>query len=135
MLRIEFVPLRAGQFWPVTAIWCHRLPVPCSTLFHGSATLNSVANRSRRQFGSVEKLPSGRYRARYRYDGDWLSAARTFTTRADANAWLAGPRLTSGGAPGSTRNRARKACSPMPKAGSKLGATSARRRGPSTSIY
>ncbi len=90
MLRIEFVPLRAGQFWPVTAIWCHRLPVPCSTLFHGSATLNSMANRSRRQFGSVEKLPSGRYRARYRYDGDWLSAARTFTTKADANAWLAG---------------------------------------------
>ncbi len=55
-----------------------------------------MANRSRRQFGSVEKLPSGRYRARYRYDGAWLSAPRTFITKADANAWLAGAQTDLG---------------------------------------
>lgn len=44
----------------------------------------------RRQFGSVEKLPSGRYRARHRNrDGSWTSAQTTFTTKAAAQAWLA----------------------------------------------
>lgn len=44
----------------------------------------------RRQFGSVEKLPSGRYRARHRSrDGSWTTASTTFTTKAAAHAWLA----------------------------------------------
>lgn len=44
----------------------------------------------RRQFGSVEKLPSGRYRARYHNpDGSWTSAPTTFTGKAAAQAWLA----------------------------------------------
>lgn len=44
----------------------------------------------RRQFGSVEKLPSGRYRARHHNpDGSWTSAPTTFTGKAPAQAWLA----------------------------------------------
>lgn len=44
----------------------------------------------RRQFGSVEKLPSGRYRARrHNPDGSWTSAHTTFTGKAAAQAWLA----------------------------------------------
>lgn len=46
--------------------------------------------RVRRQFGSVETLPSGRYRARYEYEGIWVSAPATFATKADANVWLSG---------------------------------------------
>lgn len=45
---------------------------------------------SRRQFGTVEKLPSGRYRSRYRnHNGTWTSAPTTFAGKAAAGAWLA----------------------------------------------
>lgn len=45
---------------------------------------------SRRRFGSVEQLESGRYRARYRGpDGLHYAAPVTFPTVADADAWLA----------------------------------------------
>ncbi|MGI8394278.1 tyrosine-type recombinase/integrase [Leucobacter sp. W1038] len=42
--------------------------------------------------GSVEKLPSGRYRARYSRDGETFKAPRTFATKADALNWLAAER-------------------------------------------
>jgi Phage integrase, N-terminal SAM-like domain len=61
----------------------------------GLLTLHFLG-RSRRQFGSVEKMPSGPYRARYHYDGAWLSAPRTFSTKADANPWLSGAQTDLG---------------------------------------
>lgn len=42
----------------------------------------------RRQFGSVRKLSSGRYQARYWHLGERHEADRTFTTLADASAYL-----------------------------------------------
>jgi integrase len=45
---------------------------------------------TRRHFGSIRKLPSGRYQARYFHDGERYTAPDTFTTKADALAWLAG---------------------------------------------
>jgi integrase len=43
---------------------------------------------SRRHFGSVRRLPSGRWQARYWHDGARHAAADTFTTKTDAQAWL-----------------------------------------------
>jgi integrase len=43
---------------------------------------------ARREFGSVSKLPSGKWRARYFRDGAWRSK-NTFRTKADAVVWLA----------------------------------------------
>ncbi len=42
----------------------------------------------RRTFGAIEKLPSGRYRARYMVDGRWVNASTTFPTKADAGIFL-----------------------------------------------
>ena len=44
----------------------------------------------KRHFGSVRKLPSGRYQVRYRPapEAPLRSAPQTFKTKADANAWL-----------------------------------------------
>lgn len=43
----------------------------------------------KRQFGSVRKLPSGRWQARYRtLDGRMVPADQTFATKADATLWL-----------------------------------------------
>jgi len=44
---------------------------------------------ARRQFGSVRKLPSGRFQARYKHEGAEFLASETFATKADASAWLA----------------------------------------------
>ncbi|MCA0329962.1 MAG: site-specific integrase, partial [Actinobacteria bacterium] len=45
--------------------------------------------RRRRPFGSVERLPSGRFRARVLgLDGRYVSAPITFATRTDAATWL-----------------------------------------------
>jgi integrase len=45
---------------------------------------------ARRDYGSVRKLPSGRWQARYRNRGGrMVSAPETFTTKGDATAWLA----------------------------------------------
>ncbi len=45
--------------------------------------------RSRRAFGSVEQLPSGRFRARIvGQDGKHVSAPTTFTSRTDASLWV-----------------------------------------------
>ncbi|MDO8731461.1 MAG: tyrosine-type recombinase/integrase [Actinomycetota bacterium] len=42
----------------------------------------------RRSFGGVEKLPSGRYRARFRIDGRWVNAPTTFATKTEAAIFL-----------------------------------------------
>lgn len=48
----------------------------------------------RNSFGSVETLPSGRHRARYSVSpGRWRSAPTTFSTKAEAHAWLARARV------------------------------------------
>lgn len=44
---------------------------------------------TKRSFGTVRKLPSGRYQVRYRRHGKQLSSGQTFATKADANAHLA----------------------------------------------
>lgn len=47
--------------------------------------------KTRRTFGSVRKLPSGRYQARYTApDGYEHRAPHTFLTKSDADRWLAG---------------------------------------------
>lgn len=48
--------------------------------------------RSPGSWGTAEQLPSGRWRAFYRVEGTKFSAPRTFDTKADAQAWLAGER-------------------------------------------
>lgn len=44
---------------------------------------------TKRSFGTVRKLPSGRYQVRYRRHGKQLSSGQPFATKADANAHLA----------------------------------------------
>ncbi len=49
-----------------------------------------MPGRKTRSFGSIRKLPSGRWQARYRAaDGLLRSAPHTFTRKADASRWLA----------------------------------------------
>lgn len=43
----------------------------------------------RRNFGSVRRLPSGRWQASYWHQAVRFTADRTFRTKADAHAWLA----------------------------------------------
>jgi integrase len=50
----------------------------------------------RSRWGSVRKLPSGRYQARYRIDGVWRTAPTTFRTKGDADAFLAATRADVG---------------------------------------
>ncbi len=46
---------------------------------------------TRRDFGTVRRLPSGRWQARYSSpDGGRMPAERTFATRAEAASFLAG---------------------------------------------
>ncbi len=48
-----------------------------------------MTRRRARQFGTIRKLTSGRYQARYLGpDGQRRSASTTFATKADASAWL-----------------------------------------------
>lgn len=53
-------------------------------------TRGNVAGRQagRRLFGAIEKLPSGRYRARYKADGRWLNSPTTFATKTEAGIFL-----------------------------------------------
>ncbi|HMK96143.1 MAG TPA: hypothetical protein VK425_01285, partial [Acidimicrobiales bacterium] len=44
---------------------------------------------ARRHFGSVRKLPSGRFQASYWHEGRRYTAAETFKAKADAQVWLA----------------------------------------------
>lgn len=39
-------------------------------------------------FGALQKLPSGKWRARYQYEGRWVNAGTTFATKTDARLWL-----------------------------------------------
>jgi integrase len=49
--------------------------------------------KDKRQFGNIRRLPSKRYQAFYRHDGDQRhTAGSTFETRLDAEAWLLGER-------------------------------------------
>jgi integrase len=48
-----------------------------------------VPQSRRNHFGSIRKLPSGRYQARYWHAGDEHRAPSTFVAKADALAWLA----------------------------------------------
>ena len=49
-----------------------------------------MPGRKTRSFGSIRKLPSGRWQARYRgSDGLLRSAPHTFASKADASRWLA----------------------------------------------
>lgn len=50
----------------------------------------SVARASRRTFGGIRKLPSGRYQVRYNdHAGRRLTAPHTFATKREADAWVA----------------------------------------------
>lgn len=49
----------------------------------------SATRRSPNRLGTVELLPSGRYRASYRREGRKFTAPRTFATHTEADAWLA----------------------------------------------
>ena len=51
----------------------------------------SFVGRSR--WGSVRKLPSGKYRARYSVDGTWHRAETAFRTKREADAYLASVRV------------------------------------------
>lgn len=59
----------------------------------GAAKGTAVTGRhapQRRVFGEISKLPSGRFRARFRLvGGERVSAPVTFVTRLDAEYWLA----------------------------------------------
>jgi integrase len=48
---------------------------------------------SRQSWGSVRRLPSGRYQARYKVDGETYTAPRTFETKREADAFLAEMRV------------------------------------------
>jgi hypothetical protein len=54
--------------------------------------MSVAVSRSRNTWGSVRKLPSGRWQARYRVDGVWRAAPSTYRTKGDANAFLASTR-------------------------------------------
>ena len=54
-------------------------------------TRGGAALAAKRGFGSVRKLPSGRYQARFTGpDGERWLAPRTFVTKEHANVWIAG---------------------------------------------
>jgi hypothetical protein len=55
---------------------------------------------SRTSWGSVRKLPSGRYQARYRVDGKMVSGPTTFRTKRDAEAYLSTVRADMSAASG-----------------------------------
>jgi len=51
--------------------------------------VKSATRRTPNRLGTVEPLPSGRYRAFYRREGRKFTAPRTFATHTEADAWLA----------------------------------------------
>jgi len=51
--------------------------------------VKTATRRTPNRLGTVEQLPSGRYRASYRREGRKFTAPRTFTTHTEADAWLA----------------------------------------------
>ena len=72
-------------------MFCRGVPSSTRSFAHGSRTPGYAlypASPRRRHFGSVRKLPSGRYQASYHQVGDRHAASDTFATKADALAWL-----------------------------------------------
>jgi integrase len=62
-------------------------------IWHDEAVVMANRRTSKRGFGSIRKLPSGRFQARYSSpDGRTVTAPATFTARIDAEAWLAAER-------------------------------------------
>ncbi|GEK86805.1 tyrosine-type recombinase/integrase [Microbacterium aerolatum] len=50
----------------------------------------SATRRAPGQWGTIQQLPSGRWRAFYRHEGRRISAPATFATKDAASSWLAG---------------------------------------------
>jgi integrase len=46
--------------------------------------------KHRSTFGTAEQLPSGRWRAFYRYEGNRFTSPTTYATKSEATAWIAG---------------------------------------------
>ena len=49
---------------------------------------NTRQRNTRRSFGNVQRLNSGRYRARYKHLEEWHNAPQTYATETDAQGWL-----------------------------------------------
>ena len=80
------------------------------------------ARRKRRSFGTIRRLPSGRWQARYRGpDGIAAAGTPTFTRKADADRWLALTEAEMLGATGSTPTRAASLSLTTPPPGSPSG--------------
>ncbi len=76
----------SGQFWAGVAI---VTPSRFQVLVKGHCTVsNDSRGASRRHFGSVRRLPSGRYQASYWHDGTRHVGQTTFKSKADAHAHL-----------------------------------------------
>ena len=50
----------------------------------------TTKRKHRNTFGTAEQLPSGRWRAFYRYEGNRFISPTTYTTKSEAIAWLVG---------------------------------------------
>lgn len=73
---------------PPCAIRPHYVPYYGHRLGTGKGTRRGMASkRSRASFGTVRKLPSGRYQARYVGD-DTVRRSKTFERKGEADAWL-----------------------------------------------
>jgi hypothetical protein len=69
-----------------------RKPFHLARIWQETGTESGTAN-DQRTFGSMRRLPSGRYQARYvGPTGETVTAPATFTARIDAEAWLAAER-------------------------------------------
>lgn len=55
-----------------------------------ASRIRSTARRSPGQWGTIQQLPSGRWRAFYRHEGRRISAPVTFASKDAASGWLAG---------------------------------------------
>lgn len=86
--------------WRTPPIRWHSSRLEWTSIWHASGTYlarkGAVAlsrRHSKRSFGSIRKLASGRYQARYAAPtGVTVSAPSTFTARIDAEAWLVAER-------------------------------------------
>jgi hypothetical protein len=85
-----------------------------------------------RQFGTVRKLPSGRFQCRYWHLGEQVAAPTTFTTKADANAWLAAVETDIRRGEHVDTRPVRSASAPTRSSGSTCGASSRARGRPTT---
>ena len=62
--------------------------VAISSTDHRASDKSGEQTSPARQFGTIRRLPSGRYQARYWHLGDQVSAGTTFATKTAARAWL-----------------------------------------------